>query len=794
MSSSPLNFLGLGAQHFPWLSTHEDSIFLQGDLVNFADLLRPPDGQNDQTEFDRSVHQLLHGPEIAPQALGSKLENLCHQQRHPVAQLGEFQLQGLRELWKSREKWLKLQREVQRKSSTKTSDELKLADISTQLTLVLLFPLLSEASQTNGALQKRALDLVDTTIRNHGPMSIMDDGQSLDGLDDLLAQWINAGDEGHPMNNQLLGTLVTLACVRRSTCSVLKCIRILHKRKPPQAPSSPTVGIELPVYNIVSRLLQREGVPRKPSVILGYHHLLSWKYPCHAFLPNQASDLETNRISMTCSRSFLYLTHETGSGLIKLGSAYDSTLRGYVYAKNELLLPGFVAMANQILIHRPLTYDIGSSKLLANLIDPNNLDILESIDVPIEMRVEGNVTTLNLLTNGTHFYWVRSFKVPEDQRHRTKVAHIVFVDSFVIAVLDGIPRVKTGSRTILERCASQTPSLRDLFKRTLLGQIAPSEPSADEGRESSANSSGSVVVDPTSTSCGITFRILKICATWTDGSSLSFLVSQQASNQGFRDLPKVLFPLNWNGTPCKVLAVSLSFDLRDGMLLGRSEVGDSGGSSLGWNKGASLSGMGACYDPYRNLIWTASNHCLDEYLNSSLTSIHFLRRRLSLGEKLDISALPPLISSSSTASCLSQVMMASVQDVLSVLVGHVGLLSEYASVAARTMSSSVQASQLSDETREQLQRDFSHPEIFHLALEMFELFSLESNTQAASCMLACVRRSIEDTALDDNTDKKKLKGLKEHLTGILRSGQSSPSFVALVVETLGALHCKMNGL
>lgn len=787
-SSSSLNF-NLGAQHLPWLSTSEDSIFLQGDLANFADLLRPPDGQNDQNEFDQSIHQLLHGPEIAPHALGSKLEALCHQQRHPVAQLGEFQLQGLNELWKARQRWLKLQHDVQRKSNSQNSEELKLEDISTKLTLVLLFPLLSEASSTNSALQKRALDLVDMAIRNHGPMSIVDDGQSLDGLDDLLSQWINAGEDTNQMN-QMLGTLVTLACVRRSTCSVLKCIRILHKQKSPQSPSSPTVGIELPVYNVVSSLLQREGIPRKPSVILGYHHVLSWKYPCNAFSPNQTTDLETNRISMTCSRSFLYLTSDTGSGLIKLGSAYDSTLRGYVYAKNELILPGFVAMADQILIQRPLAYDAGSSKILANIIDPNNLDLLESIDVPIEMRVEGNVTTLNLLANGTHFYWVRSFKVPEDLRHHTKVAHIVFVDSFVIVVLEGTPRVKTGSRTILERCTSKESSQKDTFKRILLGQMPPPDLSVEEGRES--NSSISVAVDPTSTTCGIVFRILKICATWTDGSSLSFLVSQQASNQGFRDLPKVLFPLNWNSTPCKVLAVSLSFDLHDGMLLGRSEVGDCGGSSLGWNKGASLSGMGACYDPYRNLIWTASNHHLDEYLNSSLTSIHFLRRRLSLGEKLDISALPPLIFPSS-ASCLSQgTMMASVQDVLSVLVGHVGLLSEYASVASQTMSSSVQALQLGVETKEQLEKDFSHPEILNLALEMFEIFTQESNTQAASCMLACVKRSIEDAPFNETSDKSKLKGLKEQLTNILRSGQSSPSFTILVVETLTILHSKIN--
>ena len=186
---------------------------------------------------------------------------------------------------------------------------------------------------------------------------------------------------------------------------------------------------------MLSQFKGLEGQKRKPSAMLGYNHILGWRYNDGLKPPGREDpSRETGRISVASSDSCLYLTNPVGHGISKVGSGHNFSLRGHVYATNDLAGSGFIAHVQGTLLHRTLDQDEEDQEILAQKIDPVTLDMLETITIPerLKIRVDLSSFTINLISDGSLFMWVRAVKLPEEHAQRLGISYAVIVDFFTV--------------------------------------------------------------------------------------------------------------------------------------------------------------------------------------------------------------------------------------------------------------------------------------------------------------------------------------------------------------------------
>ncbi len=102
--------------------------------------------------------------------------------------------------------------------------------------------------------------------------------------------------------------------------------------------------------------------------------------------------------SMTCDGSYLYNSNDTGCRIVKTGTGYGDTIKGFVYAKNDDCDAGFVSMANDVLIHRLICFDDVNDRRLCRVLSKNNLLEVKVIEELSEMDW-GLVTFNNISYN-----------------------------------------------------------------------------------------------------------------------------------------------------------------------------------------------------------------------------------------------------------------------------------------------------------------------------------------------------------------------------------------------------------
>ena len=77
---------------------------------------------------------------------------------------------------------------------------------------------------------------------------------------------------------------------------------------------------------------------------------------------------------------------------IKVGTGFGNTIKGFVYAQSQALEicdSGFIALANDVLIRRPLTFDQDIEEMrLCNILDLNSLEEVVTIKQIPEMDLK----------------------------------------------------------------------------------------------------------------------------------------------------------------------------------------------------------------------------------------------------------------------------------------------------------------------------------------------------------------------------------------------------------------------
>ena len=585
--------------------------------------------------------------------LCSRIENLCRAEHSQTTSLLQYRLSALKGLWRSRRAlslWeVTNRRSVEEAASTsvrqrKNASHTDTATVfSSRLSLLLIFPLIKSQAKTEPGLVSVTTELLVQSLRECPPLSLREPADCLNGLEDLLCSWLEQGDS----SVSSAAALVTLACARNSTKTVLHTVHLL------QAADNITA---LPVYDIIYILGALEGGPSVPAALTGSKHVVCWAYDDQL---GSDTDLEDGaKRSVTTDGTFLYCTNLSGRGLAKVGTGLDGSIRGFVYCKNTSLEAGFVAFANGILLHKQ-----HSCPGLARMVDTLTLEPGENISTIPELELDfpGPVTTLSLTSNGMEFYWVRSINTnTENCPVTSQFSHLVILDVFTVHPQTRAVKMFHPRKILTKRDES---SDKLLGVETILQPKRPIRSSSSHsGLEQVSVSPVSsqpqnVVKDINSTSVGISYKTLITCPIITCGSYITIISPPSPTNTPVNQLSRSLFSSGHGMS--KTLAVSNTFSVKDGTFNSKTELSDAPNSAF--NKGLTLSNMSATFDTFNNCIWSLSPDYVDQFLNTGHPAATATARRLGID-----------VESNDRRPATRENNMATVQEIVSTLIEHTG--------------------------------------------------------------------------------------------------------------------------
>ncbi|ROL42235.1 putative E3 ubiquitin-protein ligase HECTD4 [Anabarilius grahami] len=646
-----------------WLSVKEETIFLHDGLIRVTDLAELPSeiGVSEQGE---SEQEILTFETKNPVELAERLRAVCGNQSNAYARLLEYRLNALRGLWGA-QRQLALEEQQEHEGvipgSGGGADEEALALLKRQgflqpqhhhhphhsqmptgtdqapftsrVGLLLVFPLLQSQTRHDPALCGVTAEVLLACLRDCQPLSLgKEPADCLNGLERLLCSWLEERSEPEVMTQtrplltqqqrqNAAAALVALSCARGSLKTFIHTVHLLQKQT--------DLG-QLPVADVLYRLLLLEGGPGSPSCLLGGKHSVSWGFedmlptPESSATGPESKDTDLGR-SLATDGFYLYTTNSFGKGLSKLGSGQHGTLRGFVYCRNEEMEAGWVAHSSGFLLHRPASFDTKPHQL-CQVIDPFTLQVSQVVAMPHHHFPVGScLTTLRLCSDGTYLYWVWS---PVSINEKTQKGHSVFMDVFQLTTESGLCVASPiQDRVILSRKEGESSKCLNELLLSRMSRFRASHSST------LAALTGSAITNPVkeeqsvvNTSCGLSIKTLRKTPMYVCGTYLVMLAPTPgvAGSSATRSL----FGGSSGLSSLKILASSLVFNLADGQFSNRADLVDAPGSSLG--RGAQVAGLGACYDALNNLIWTCSSDYMDQWCNPGNQAFHHVCQRLGV--------------------------------------------------------------------------------------------------------------------------------------------------------------------
>ncbi|XP_062371736.1 probable E3 ubiquitin-protein ligase HECTD4 isoform X2 [Sardina pilchardus] len=665
-----------------WLSVKEETIFLHDGLIRVTDLAELPSeiGVSEQGDTEQEI---LTFETKNPVELAERLRAVCGNQSNAYARLLEYRLNALRGLWGA-QRQLALEEQQDREgvpgpsasamgvgaasgagvggsSGTSGSDEEALAMLKRQgllhhhhshghhghqasghqaggseqapftsrVGLLLLFPLLQSQTRNDPALCGVTAEVLLTCLRDCQPLSLgKEPADCLNGLEGLLCTWLEEGGPGAGVPRPLHGmqrenaaaALVALACARGSLKTFIHTVHLLQKQT--------DLG-QLPVADVLYRLLLLEGGPGSPSCLLGGKHSVSWGFEDMLPTPDsnaaaaESKDTDLGRCLAT-DGLYLYTTNSFGRGLSKLGSGLHGTLRGFVYCRNEELEAGWVVYCSGRLLHRPASFDAKPHQL-CQVLDPYTLQVVQMVAMPAHhFPVGSSLTSLHLCSDGSYLYWVWS---PVSLNEKTQKGHSVFMDVFQLSTQSGLCVADVlQERVILSRKEGESSKCLNELLLSRMSRFRASHSATLAALTGSAITNPVKEEQSVNTSCGLPLKTLRKTPMYVCGTYL-VMVAPPPGVAG-SSATRSLFGGTSGLSSLKILASSLVFNLADGQFLSRVDLIDAPGSSLG--RGAQVGGLGACYDALNNLIWTCSSDYMDQWCNPGNQAFHHVCQRLGV--------------------------------------------------------------------------------------------------------------------------------------------------------------------
>lgn len=187
--------------------------------------------------------------------------------------LAKYRIQALYGLWKARRtaQLIKDEQESAKKSAQDLArikrggrgveglqNKTDQSDVASELTLMMLFPLIESTSQADPNLCSKITQLLTEYFKQSLPMSVKGPTNQLDAIEDLLVKWIHQGQR------QAVEGVVALACARDSMDSVIKAVDVLLDINN---------DVKLNVTGILTKALRTDYEDRYPQVLDVHNHV-----------------------------------------------------------------------------------------------------------------------------------------------------------------------------------------------------------------------------------------------------------------------------------------------------------------------------------------------------------------------------------------------------------------------------------------------------------------------------------------------------------------------------------------
>ncbi|XP_077996372.1 putative E3 ubiquitin-protein ligase HECTD4 [Glandiceps talaboti] len=635
-----------------WLSVTEETLFLHDGLLRVTDIVELPHDVSSGNQSTELENEVVSFDSKNPTELSDRLLAVCgtRSNAHAYSRLLEYRQNALKGLWLAQRQMSNADEQSERDAASHEEtiallkkqglwQQTEQAPFSSRVSLLLTFPLLKSQSKLDPTLCGTTAELLLSCLRDCAPLSLTKEpSDCLNGLENLLCSWLGEDVEEDTVpakfdvqqQGNAAATLVALACARGSMKTFIHTVHLLQKLL--------TALPNLPVADVLYKLLQLEGGSGIPSSLMGSKHVVCWGFEDmlsdaeKSGDDKDSKDTEIGR-SITTDGKFLYTTNSSGRGISKIGSGLHGTLRGYVYARNPEPEAGWVAYGDGYLIHRPAEYDQRPAQFI-HIMDPSTLKVNQTIKMKCSLYTpelylipdRANFATIQLCSDGTYFYWVW---VPTPTVGIDKSAmkgHTVYLDVFKLEEREGsVVGVPITSRVILQRKDESSKNVTD----TLLAKLRPYRASTTATLVALTGGSLTTTTtkeDPSTTSCGITLKVLRKTPVYCCGNTVVMVTAPPGGNSN--STARSLFGSSSGLSGTRTLGVNFVYNVNDGQFSCRNEFSDAPTCALA--RGASVQGLGVCYDVWNNMLWTCSSEWVDQWYNPGHQAAHHVCQQLGI--------------------------------------------------------------------------------------------------------------------------------------------------------------------
>ena len=216
--------------------------------------------------------------------------------------------------------------------------------------------------------------------------------------------------------------------------------------------------------------------------------------------------------SILYDNGYLYASNETGCQLSKIGSGYNNTMPGFIYARsNSCLKSGLFVEVGGAIIHRPTELDQQTEKF-GFVLNASSLNADYEICVSPELNfARGEAKTVRLLKSNNKIIWFRLVSSDSKMLNILPQAYVSVIDFCYIDLEEKV--VKSKRRIILTKSQETEESTIRMIQLLTV----PKAHSADDQIKFPA--------DSLSTSCGLRLTTLLESSITTCGKFITVLVS-----------------------------------------------------------------------------------------------------------------------------------------------------------------------------------------------------------------------------------------------------------------------------
>ncbi|XP_033101041.1 probable E3 ubiquitin-protein ligase HECTD4 [Anneissia japonica] len=659
-----------------WLSISEETLFLHNGLLRILDLVELPQASDNHAADAVGLGLGENGVGLGlvafdskdPKELTERLLAVCGTQNNVFAysRLLDYRLNALKGLWTAQRQLATTSEKAVEKEAASQEETFSLlrkqglwhqgdtVSFSSRVSLLLVFPLLKSQSAVDPGLIGTTTKLLLSCLQDCPPLSLMKEpSDCLNGLENLLCTWLGENSETEcslkitdiEQKESAAAALTALACARGSIKTLIHTVHLLQKLS--------NEITSLPVAKILHKLLQLAGGPGCPSSLLGTKHILCWGFEDMLSIGENINDQEKDKEnefgrSIGCDGNFLYSTDSCGRGIAKIGTGMHGTLRGYVYATNQELEPGWLTYGDDCLAHRPSSFDAKSGVLFIE-VDAHTLKMKEVVTFK---QTSLNPITIALCSDGLFFYWIWC---PTGMDKNGKGQNI-YLEVFKIQKSEEkYQAIHVQQPVILQRKEESTKTdtttlmarLRNYRSTTMALAALAGGPVQSATKDDTSN-----------TSCGLALKVLRKSPMYVCGTNVVIITPPVGGSSGGASSStstRALFGTGSALNTSRALCTNHIYSVSNGNFHVRVDCTDAPASALA--RGASVQSIGVCYDVINDMIWTCSNDWVDQWYNPGLRAPHHVHRQLGVEPPTQHAGLTVLYPTPEEQTCLIQQLL-----------------------------------------------------------------------------------------------------------------------------------------